>query len=98
MAQFRISALAQADLDDIWDHIAEDNPRAAERFISVLHEEFLTLARFPELGRSWEELAPGIRIFPVADYVILYRLENNRIEIVRVLHGARDVQAIFERE
>lgn len=98
MSHFRISAPAQADLDDIWDYIAEDSPHAADRFISILHEEFLTLAKFPQLGRSCEKLAPTLRMFPVRNYVILYRLIDNRIEIVRVLHGARNIQAMLKGE
>jgi toxin ParE1/3/4 len=50
----------------------------------------------PELGRLREELSPRLRSFPVGRYVIFYRPMENRIEIARVLHGARDLPPLFE--
>jgi toxin ParE1/3/4 len=47
-------------------------------------------------GRRREELAPGILSFPFGRYTIFYRASQDAIEIVRVLHGARDIQSIFE--
>jgi toxin ParE1/3/4 len=47
-------------------------------------------------ARGAEELAPGIRSFPFGPYIIFYRVVTGAIEIVRVLHGARDIENIFE--
>lgn len=47
------------------------------------------------MGRSREELAPGLRSFPVARYVVFYRTGHRGIEIARVLHGARDLDLLF---
>ncbi|HEV2620059.1 MAG TPA: type II toxin-antitoxin system RelE/ParE family toxin [Acidobacteriaceae bacterium] len=50
----------------------------------------------PHIGRARDEdLRPGIRSFPVGDYVILYRLEGRRIFVLRVLHGSRNLRALF---
>lgn len=48
------------------------------------------------MGRARDELKPGLRSFPVKSCVIFYRLENSRIEIVRVVRGARDLKALFK--
>jgi len=57
---------------------------------------FPKLAAMPELGRQCEELSARVRSFPVGRYVIFYRPMENGIEIVRVLHGARDLPPLFE--
>ena len=52
--------------------------------------------RQPGSGRYREELASGIQSFPFGRYIIFYRAVTSAIEIVRVLHGARDIENIFE--
>jgi toxin ParE1/3/4 len=56
------------------------------------------LAGHPNLGRSRDELEEGIRSFPVGKYVIFYRVIPAGVEIVRVLHGSRDLNAIFNSD
>ncbi len=95
MKQFRISSQAQIDLDEIWLFIAEDNPDAADRFHDMLLSKFLSLAEQPSIGRSRDNLQPNVRGFSVGNYVIFYRDTSEHIEIVRILHGARDIQNIL---
>lgn len=47
------------------------------------------------MGRLRDELTEGLRSFPVGRYVIFYRIVQDGVEIVRVLHGARDLDSIF---
>jgi toxin ParE1/3/4 len=47
------------------------------------------------MGRSRPELAAGVHSFPVARYVVFYRPASAGVEVVRVLHGARDIGATF---
>jgi toxin ParE1/3/4 len=68
----------------------------ADAFIEKLYEAIEGLGRHPSSGRHREELAPGIQSFPFGRYIIFYRAATNSIEIVRVLHGARDIENIFE--
>jgi toxin ParE1/3/4 len=96
MSQYRVSNAARADLDEIWLYIAQDNEEAADRFIKALIGRFPKLASMPRLGRVREELSPRLRSFPIGRYVIFYRPIENGIEIVRVLHGARDLPPLFE--
>ena len=96
MSQIRISPRARSDLTEIWSYIADDSISNADAFIDKLHEAVKALASQPGVGRRREELAPGILSFPFGRYVIFYRTNRDTIEIVRILHGARDIQAIFE--
>ena len=91
----RLSELARTDLLEIWCYIAPDNEPAADR----LYERILTLGErmlsFPEMGRERPDLGPGLRSFPVGNYIVFYRLVSDGIEIARVLHGHRDIEASF---
>jgi toxin ParE1/3/4 len=86
---------ARDDIAEIWNYIAEDGERQADAFVDRLDTKFQLLARQPRLGFAREELAPGLRSFPVGRYVIFYELIQDGIAIVRVLHGARDVDVQF---
>jgi toxin ParE1/3/4 len=96
MSRYRLTGQAQADLDGIWLYIADHNISAADRFLDTLHERFVLLAGQPLLGRARPELAPNLRSLSVGNYVIFYRPIDDGIEVARVLHGARDIDAIFE--
>lgn len=86
---------ANADLAEIWKFIATDNPAQADDFIDLIDEKFQNLSRQPGLGRRREELVAGLRSFPVGRYVIFYLQVQDCLQIVRDLHGARDVDAVF---
>ncbi len=93
--QVRFSPLAKADLIEIKEFIARDKPLAAARFIRSIRTRISeTIASFPELGQSCEQLLPGLRRLAVGNYVIFYRV-TDRVEIARILHGARDIESLF---
>ncbi|MCI0488370.1 MAG: type II toxin-antitoxin system RelE/ParE family toxin [Blastocatellia bacterium] len=94
MARFIRSESAHADLLEIWEYLAEDNPISADAFIDTLNEKCRMIAGFPEMGRAREELAPRLRSFPVGRFVIYYRPMENGIEIVRMLHASREISGI----
>src|SRR5438067_9012640 len=93
---YRVSSRATADLDEIWSYIAQDNPAAADKFISAFFTRFANLAAMPKMGRLREELSHDLRSFSAVRYVIFYRLKEDGVEIVRVLHGARNISPLFE--
>ena len=95
MSRIRISPRAKSDLTEIWNYIADDSVVNADAFIDRLYETIKVLANQSGAGRRREELAPGILSFPFGRYVLFYRANKDAIEIVRVLHSARDIQAIF---
>ncbi len=96
MRKFKVSRPAKKDLDEIWLYIAQDSLDAADRFIDYLTDRFPLLVSSPRMGRSREDLAPGLRCHPVKNYLIFYRLAKNRVEIARVVQGTRDLKALFE--
>jgi toxin ParE1/3/4 len=87
--------LARSDLSEIWDYIAADNETRADAFVDLIDQKFQALADHPNLGRSRDELEEGLRSFPVGKQVIFYRVIPEGVEIVRVLHGSRDLNAFF---
>jgi toxin ParE1/3/4 len=93
-----LSKQAEADLDDIWLYVAHDSVRNADRLIAGIHRKCEFLTSSPGLGRRRDELRPSLRSFPWGKYVIFYRLSKEGIEVVRVLHGHRDIDNIFRRE
>ena len=86
---------AESDLDEIWWYIAQDSPQNADRFLDRIQERCLALADFPQMGTSRDDLKVGLRSQPFGNYLIFYFPLEDGIDIVRVLHGARDVDAIF---
>ena len=93
MAVIVLQPRAKADLSDIWQFIAEDSDDQADAFIDLIDQKFQLLAQQSGLGRRREELAEGLRSFPVGRYVIFYLPIPGGVQIVRVLHGARDIEA-----
>lgn len=98
MTEPKLTDQAEADLDEVWAYIAADNPDAADRMVDAVLESSRVHVRFPEMGRSREELRPGLRSFVVSPYVVFYRPIEGTIEVLRILHGARDIKSIIESE
>ena len=94
------SPQTDSDLADIWYYVASESSslEIADRLIDSITEQFLLLAQYPHIGRRRDEdLRPGLRSFPVRDYVVFYRVQDADVVILRVLHGSRDVKAQFGR-
>lgn len=86
-----ISAAAEADLEQIGDYIARDNPHRAISFIEEIRARCLTIAKrpkaFPLMPRFKDA---GIRRKIYGRYLICFRVKPGAVEIIRVLHGARN--------
>lgn len=95
MPTVRIRPLARIDIVEIWEYLAEDSEVKADAFVDRLDGQFALLAMQPRLGRSRAELATGLRSFPFNPYMIFYEALPDNIGVVRVLHGARDLEAQF---
>jgi toxin ParE1/3/4 len=88
---------AEVDLLEIWDFIFQSAGMSrADAFIDRLKSNFETLETFPEMGKSREGLAPNLRSIPEGNYLIFYQSTLQGIDIVRVFHGARDLEALLE--
>jgi toxin ParE1/3/4 len=94
MARYTKRPKAEADLLEIWLHIAQDSPRAADRLLDRIEAQCRLLADNPRVGRGRPEIAPDARAWIVGRYLILYRVQDDGIEVVGVVHGAREVGQI----
>ena len=95
---YRVAPEAEADLQDIAFYLFQEtgNIEVADRVIQLVVQRFDLLADHPRAGRARDELGRGIRVFPVGDYLVLYREAAPGGVIVRVLHGSRDVEALLD--
>ena len=68
----------------------------ADRVVDSITNRFYLIATHPNIGRARDEdLRPGLRSFPVGEYVIVYRIQDEDVLILRVLRGSRDIGALF---
>lgn len=93
----RLASQVEFELDDIWYYVARESgsTEIADRLIDSITDRFFLLANHPYVGRLREDLRPGLRSFPVGQYVIIYRIEDTDVLILHVLHSHRDVQRMF---
>ncbi len=92
MAELTLTTRALNDLEQIFESLEEQGPQAATNFAKSLDALQDRLCAFPELGRARDELSPGLRSVPIKPvFVAFYRLKGGRIEILRILHGHRDI-------
>ena len=80
---------ALSNLQAIADYISQDSPRAAQKVVSRIRVSARMLPKHPKMGRSGR--VAGIREFVVSGtpYIVAYRIHENRLEILAVIHGAR---------
>lgn len=98
MNGYVLSSEALLELDEIWSYIAQDNAKAAERWIAKLLDVCETLARNPHIGHARTDITDKAVLFwPVGAYLIVYRVLSEGIEIVAVTQGARDVPTFLRR-
>lgn len=91
-----VSAAAEADLAAIAEYVAADSPAAALRLLQKLRQKLSALAGAPGIGRARPELGADLRSLAVGSYLVFYRERPDRVEIVRILHGARDLGPLLE--
>lgn len=82
---------ADEDLISIWLQIAQDDPAAADRVLDAIERRWQQLAGFPYSGIARDDIAPGIRHLVAGHYLTLYRITDETVMIIRVLHGRRRI-------
>jgi toxin ParE1/3/4 len=89
--------LARHDLKEIGRHIAREsgNREVALRFLDAIQRKIAVYATQPELGERRLDLGAEVRCFPVGNYVVFYRPRKKDIEVLRVLHGSRDIPSAW---
>lgn len=91
---------ATQDIDEHAAYIAARNPEAAYRFLKKVEETFDLLAHQPRMGsRRLDHIIAGLRAFPVRtlrSYIVLYFVSGGRLQIIRVVHASRDLEALLK--
>jgi toxin ParE1/3/4 len=95
MKQVRVAPLARLDLDQIYDRIAIERLDAAKRWLVQMDRQFVRLARNPDIGQSQEHIRLGLRSISQGNYVIYYLPRGFHLIVVRVLHGARNLEGLL---
>ena len=90
------SRAALADFDAIYDYIAPDNSHAAVRVLRSLDQSIQRLADQPKLGKVYRHRRLRLRVLTHGDYLVFYRELPGVIEIVRVIHGRRNIPDILD--
>jgi toxin ParE1/3/4 len=90
----RLAPQARADLGIIWNYIVNGggSAAAADGVIDAITERFYLLSQFPRMGRPRDDLRPGFRSFAAGEYVIVYTIEDEDVEILHVFHGRQDIE------
>jgi len=89
-----LTEIARNDLSEIYDFIATDSPKNAASFISDLTKQIAWIAESDFPGAPRDHVAAGLRAFVYRRRCIYFRLEADTVLILRVVHGARDVDAL----
>lgn len=96
MKPFVLTPVARRDLEEIWDYLAADDPKVAERVLDTIEAAIEKLAQTPGIGHLREALADRRhRFFLVYSYLIIYRSDSRPLPIIRILHASRDIQNLL---
>ncbi len=94
MPEFALRPRARRDLDGIWDYTVQTWGRVqAKTYLRALNRAFKTLAKNPELGRRYDDVYEGLRVYPSGKHLIFYFATEKGIDIVSVLHERMDIPA-----
>lgn len=96
MPRVEITKPARDDLDAIWDYVANISVDRADGTIDLIDARCALYSTQPEMGVPAGQFGPGLRYFVVGSYVIFYKHEPDRLLVVRVLHGSRDLEKLFD--
>ncbi len=95
MSSYSFSDDAIQDLDEICEYVARNNASAASKLFDRIRERCKVVAGFPNMGKSYSKLSPGLRGFIVDDYIVFYYPREDGIDVARVVSGYRDLESLF---
>jgi toxin ParE1/3/4 len=96
MAELIFRRAALRDLERIVRRIASEDPGAALRFRDRILDRIAVLRDFPESAQARPEFGPDIRTIPVGRYIAFVRVIAERVTVLRILHGARDLPRLMK--
>lgn len=95
----RWSQTAWDDVDQIVEFIAQDSPTYAVAFIRQARDLARSLKHYPNRGRMVPEISvAAIRELPLGSHRMIYRVSEDTVDVLGIVHGARDLTALLERE
>ncbi len=95
MGFLRYTSHAQSDFAEIAEYIARDNPVAAYEFANRLEQACESIGGRPDRGFPHEDLPAPLLVVPIKDFLIVYRVDDLGVVILRCVHGARDLGPLF---
>ena len=96
MTKYVLSPSAERDIEEIWEYIAQDSVTAANRVVAKIRDAIRKVAEMPMMGHHRPDLPdPNLRVWTVYSYLIVYKPEAKPLEVVRVVHGMRDIPNVF---
>jgi plasmid stabilization system protein ParE len=95
--RFRLAPEARRDIREIWSYIARDSVEAAGRVRQEIRDNCRRLAQHPYIGHRREDLTAreDVLFWPLYSFLIIYRPNTKPVQILRVLHGKRDVTSFL---
>ncbi|NTW83376.1 MAG: type II toxin-antitoxin system RelE/ParE family toxin [Chlorobiaceae bacterium] len=84
------------DLAEIWSYIAVESEKRADALIDTFDWKFKEIAECPVTGKNRDELYRGLMSLPIGRHIVFYLIIPEGIEVIRVLHAAREVSFQFE--
>lgn len=95
MSHYTIAPEAVQDLDEISNYFLPRNVEAGKRWFQAFNQKCQQLVKFPLMGRSYANIRLDLRGVPLEGFVIFYRVAGDRLEIIRVVSGKRNLDALF---
>jgi toxin ParE1/3/4 len=89
------SRKAEQDLISHWRYVGQFDEAAADALLETIEERCSRLAHFPNLGLLRSDIRQDMRCLVVGEYLVLYKVDENEVLIVRIAHGKRDVGGLF---
>lgn len=96
MRKLRYLPKAKNDLSTIALYIAADNPQRAYSFVDEIEQRCRLIAELPKAARRVDSVAGVVRVVSFKRYLIFYRDSKDAIDVLRVLHSARDIDSVLE--
>lgn len=95
MSRYIIAPEAVQDLDEISNYFLLRNVEVGERWFQAFSQKCQQLVQFPMMGRSYANIRAELRGVPLEGFIILYRVAGDRIEIMRIVSGKRNIGTLF---